>query len=206
MKKYNDNIKMVKSKKDFSNTNSIGSISSGTAGDASTSRTVSLSPKASVFENFLAYANDKVFALNNSKIFAGMMIVIINIASKFVTFKLSKTVESYLVFTFSRDILVFAITWMGTRDIYISLVMTFLFVVFVDYLLNENSDLCCLSESFVKKHQNMLEGMKTMTPSEDEILKAKIVLEKAKRGENNLEDEKSRPVYKDNFETSIYGY
>jgi len=47
--------------------------------------------------------------LNQSKMFAGVMIVIINIASKFVTFKVSKTVESYLKFTFSRHLLVFAV-------------------------------------------------------------------------------------------------
>jgi fluoride ion exporter CrcB/FEX len=68
----------------------------------------------SSLETFSTYLNDRVKALNQSKIFAGVMIVIINIASKFVTFKVSKTVESYLKFTFSRHMLVFAATWLGT--------------------------------------------------------------------------------------------
>ena len=62
-----------------------------------------------------------------------IMIIIINIASKFVTFKVSKTMESYLKFNFSRDVLVFAITWMGTRDIYIALVLTILFIIIFDF-------------------------------------------------------------------------
>ena len=50
--------------------------------------------------------------INNSKIFAGLMIIILNITSKFVNFRFSKSVERYLKYTFSKQILVFAIAWM----------------------------------------------------------------------------------------------
>lgn len=130
--------------------------------------------------NFAAYANNHVATLNQSKIFAGLMIVTINIASKFVTFKMSKTVESYLKYTFSRDILVFAITWMGTRDIYVAIGLTLLFVIIVDYLFNEQSSFCCLPEAFTDYHVSKLEGMENQMPTEDEITKAMRVLEKAK--------------------------
>ena len=65
--------------------------------------------------------------LNNSKVFAGLMIITLNIASKFVNIKLGKTMERYLKYTFSKQILVFAIAWMGTRDIYIALTIVFFF-------------------------------------------------------------------------------
>jgi hypothetical protein len=87
-------------------------------------------------QNFLNYAHAQINALNQSKIFAGIMIVIINIASKFVTINMSKTMESYLKYTFSRDVLVFAITWMGTRDIYVAIGLTILFIILVDYIFN----------------------------------------------------------------------
>lgn len=112
--------------------------------------------KMSSVERMLSYVSNYARSINESKIFAGLMIVIINIASKFVTFKLSKTVESYLKFTFSRDILVFAITWMGTRDIFISLGMTLLFIFIVDYLLNENSSICCLPQSFINEQLSLI--------------------------------------------------
>ena len=54
----------------------------------------------SVYDIF-TYVNNNITSLNNSKIFAGLMIIILNIASKFVTIKLSKTMESYLKHTFS---------------------------------------------------------------------------------------------------------
>lgn len=157
------------------------------------------------FQNMLNYLHNQIVAMNQSKIFAGIIIVIINIASKFVTFKLSKTVESYLKFTFSRDVLVFAITWMGTRDIYVALIMTFLFMIVVDFLLNENSAFCCLPNSFVKKHVSMLEGMTNGPPTQEEIVKAKLVLERAKETENSnhLEDANFNEAYKHVDENNV---
>ena len=150
-------------------------------------------------EKLSAYVNDRVKALNQSKIFAGVMIVIINIASKFVTFKVSKTVESYLKFTFSRHMLVFAATWLGTRDIYIALFMTLLFMLIVDVLFNEKSMFCCLPESFINEQVSKLEGMENQTPTAEEIVKAKIVLEKANKtnsdgGEKILHDSNQIPL------------
>ena len=106
--------------------------------------------------------------------FAGLIIIILNISSKFVTIKLSKSMESYLKFTFSRDILVFAMAWMGTRDIYIAALIMIVFSICVDYLLNEESRFCCLPESFTGYH---IEKMENMTPTPEEIEKAKRVLE-----------------------------
>ena len=158
--------------------------------------------KMSSIERMLMYVSSYAHSINESKIFAGLMIVIINIASKFVTFKLSKTVESYLKFTFSRDILVFAITWMGTRDIFISLGMTLLFIFIVDYLLNENSSICCLPQSFINEQINLLEGMEGKEPTADEIKKARELLDHA-GVTADLEDTNSRTAYKKVDESTI---
>jgi len=135
--------------------------------------------KSPVANNIFQYLNNNAYAINNSKLFAGLMIIILNIASKFVTIKLSKTMESYLKYTFSRDILVFAIAWMGTRDIYIALFITFIFVICVEYVFNENSMFCCLPEHFTDYHVSLLDNNENVTP--DEIKHAEEVLEKAKK-------------------------
>jgi hypothetical protein len=163
--------------------------------------------KEKTSEGFLSlfeYVHHKIRAVNDSKIFAGIMIIIINIASKFVTFKVSKTMESYLKFNFSRDILVFAITWMGTRDVYIAVGMTLLFVFLADYLFNENSALCCLPKSVTNKQVAKLnEPAKLPTP--EEVIKARLVLERAGvsgggGGNNDLADAQMNPtVYKESF-------
>jgi len=127
------------------------------------------------FQNLLKYLNNHVNTLNNSKLFAGLMIIILNIASRFVTIKLSKTAESYLKFTFSRDILIFAIAWMGTRDIYIALVVVLGFILCVDFIFNENSKYCILSENFTDYHTSLLNDK----VSDEDVKKAKETLAKA---------------------------
>jgi len=152
------------------------------------------------FQNILHSIHNRVSSLNQSKIFAGIMIIIINIASKFVNFKVSKTLESYLKFNFSRDILVFAITWMGTRDIYIALGMTLFFVLMADFLLNENSSMCVLPQSYTSEQVAKLDDS-SKAPSQEEVIKAKLVLEKAGVKQNNdLADAQMNPeVYKESF-------
>ena len=125
-------------------------------------------------------------AVNQSKIFAGIMIITINIASKFVNFRLSKTTESYLKYTFSRDILIFAIMWMGTRDILVAACMTLLFMFFMDFLLNENSAFCILPESFTEHHISKLDENTVITA--DEIRSVEVVLEKARKINQVLEN------------------
>jgi hypothetical protein len=113
--------------------------------------------KISWTRKLTAFLHGHVVSLNNSKFFAGLMIIMMNIASKFATFKLSKSMEAYLKFTFSRLILVFAIAWVGTRDIYTALVVCLLFTVCMDFLFNEESRFCCLPEAFTSYHVGLME-------------------------------------------------
>lgn len=138
-------------------------------------------------KELFSYLHSHVVEINNSKLFAGLMIIILNIASKFVTFKLSKSMESYLKFTFSKQVLVFAMAWMGTRDIYIALFMTIIFTIFMEYLFNEESPFCCLSEEFTDYHVSLLDEK----VSDDDIRKAKEILEKADKQANLVKSSSS---------------
>jgi len=141
-------------------------------------------------QNIYSYANylhQQLQGINSSKIFAGLIVITLNISSKFVTIKMSKSMESYLKYTFSRDILIFCIVWMGSRDIYIALCVTLLFILFVDYLLNEKSSLCILPESFTNHHIEMIDNQK---PSPEEIQQAKQILERAEKSNTNSDEKK----------------
>jgi hypothetical protein len=65
--------------------------------------------------------------------------------------------EAFLRYTFSRNVLVFAICWVGTRDIIISFCITLIFILLMDYLLNEESYFCILPESFIDHHVSIAE-------------------------------------------------
>uniref|UniRef100_A0A6C0ETR3 Uncharacterized protein n=1 Tax=viral metagenome TaxID=1070528 RepID=A0A6C0ETR3_9ZZZZ len=146
-----------------------------------------------IVSNMLDYIHNNIKAMNDSKIFAGLMIITLNIASKFVTIKLSKTMESYLKYTFSRDILVFAITWMGTRDIYIALFITSVFILCMDFLLNEDSMFCILPEQFTDYHISLATNNEIVSP--EEIKKAREVLERAEKQKTQTTTEKQYQAF-----------
>ena len=137
--------------------------------------------KGNSITQFFEYIHNNIQTINNSKIFAGLMIITLNIVSKFANFKLSKSLESYFKYTFSRQILVFVIAWMGTRDIYIALMIMCIFLVCTEYLFHEESQFCILSNEFKDYHVSLLDGEGNLDKiTEEDIKKAKDVLEKAK--------------------------
>jgi len=68
---------------------------------------------------------------------------------------------------------------MGTRDVLIAGLMTLLFMVVMDFLLNENSVFCILPESFTQHHIEKLDENTII--SQEEIRNVEAVLEKAKK-------------------------
>ena len=59
----------------------------------------------------------------------------VNIASKHMTIEISKSQEAYVKYTLGRQIMIFAVLWMGTRDIVIALTLTAVFILLADYYL-----------------------------------------------------------------------
>lgn len=142
-----------------------------------------LTNKSGIFDyiNYTVLSfHQQVQYLNNSKVFAGIIIIILNIAGKFVNFKLSKTIESYMKHTFSRNILIFCIAWMGSREIYVAIFITLLCILLMDFVCNENSGYCMLPETFIAQHTNLTENNQ---PTTEEINNAKDVLKRAEKQE-----------------------
>jgi len=152
----------------------------------------------SFFKKISEHTNNVVQNLNTSKIFAGLMIIIINIGSKFVHIKISKSMEAYLKYTFSKQILVFAIAWVGTRDVYVALFIVVLFTILFEFILNEESRFCCLPETFTSYHLDLLENNSNDNDdkvSDEDIAKAKAILEKAAKQDNTSVNKNTIPNY-----------
>ena len=105
--------------------------------------------------------------------------ILLNIGSKYISIKLSKTQESYLKNSAARQILIFAICWMGTRDIMTSLILTTVFIVLTQHLFHEKSKFCILPESW-KVFEDVLDLDGDGKVSDDEVKKAMKILKKAK--------------------------
>ena len=143
--------------------------------------------------SFLGKLGESLSGLNNSKFFAGLVMILLNIGSKYITIKISKSQEAYLRNNVARQILIFAIVWMGTKDILIALAITAVFHILTAYLFNEESKWCIIPKH-LRQFEDVLDlnGDGKVTP--DEIEKAKAILEKAKKRDKLKEN--LRNLYK----------
>ena len=129
--------------------------------------------------NIITLLNNSILSLNNSKYFAGLIMILMNVGSKYITFKFSKTQEEYFKNTLARELLIFSIAWMATRDIYISIIITAAFVVLADYLFNESSKYCILPEKY-KLMSQLVDLDNDGFISDAEIKRAEEILRKAR--------------------------
>ena len=123
--------------------------------------------------------NNSINSLNSSTFFAGIMMICLNIGSRYIQLNLDESTESYIKYALTKEILVFTISWMATRNIYMSLGLTAVFIVLADFIFNEKSRYCLLPKKFIhSRRMNELVANKIL--SEKEINDALEVLEKAK--------------------------
>lgn len=103
--------------------------------------------KQYISNNLLDFLHFNILHINNSKFFAGTIMILLNIGSRLIPLQISESAEEYVKNTFSKPLLVFAIAWMGTRDIYTSLLLMIIIIALSEYLLNENSSYCIVPSS-----------------------------------------------------------
>ena len=118
--------------------------------------------------------------LNSSKYFAGLVMLMLNVGSKYVQLNFSTTQEAYLKYSLARELLIFSIVWMGTHDIYTSITLTAAFIILSNYLFNEKSSLCVIPTKFRKLHK-VVDSNNDGVITDTEINKALTTLEKAKK-------------------------
>ncbi len=135
---------------------------------------------SNIFYDTIVFAHNHIMFLNNSKFFAGVVMILLNIGSKFISIQFSKSTEEYLKMNVTKQLLVFAMAWMGTRDIYTSLVLTAVFTILSDHLFNEESPYCCVPKKY-RILSKAIDENNDNRVSEDEINNAIAILEKAKK-------------------------
>jgi len=140
---------------------------------------------SNIFNDSIAFAHNHIMFLNNSKFFAGVVMILLNIGSKFLSIQFSKSTEEYLKMNISKQLLVFAMAWMGTRDIYTALVLTAVFTILSDHLFNEESIYCCVPHKY-RILSKIIDNNNDDVISEEELNNAMSVLEKAKKNKHRI--------------------
>jgi hypothetical protein len=142
----------------------------------------------------LAFVNNHILYLNNSKFFAGIVMILLNVGSKFISIQFSKSSEEYLKMTVTKQLLVFSMAWMGTRDIYTALVLTAVFTVLSDHLFNEESPYCCVPEKY-RVLSKIMDTNKDGEISQEEINNAITILENAKKNKEKMKQKQTFTLF-----------
>ena len=109
--------------------------------------------------------------LGNNKYFIGLMMVLLNLGSRYIFLELGKSHELFFNNPTVRRVLIFTIFFVATRDIIASLLMTVIFIVFFLELTHEKSKYCILPRKLIK-----LETDERGFTTADEIKKAYFTL------------------------------
>jgi hypothetical protein len=130
---------------------------------------------ASISLGSAAIANplDIVMAsVNSNPYFIGLMMLLLNLGGRFLALEISKEQEKFLSHPVVRRFFLFAVLFVGTRNLIIAAGLTVIVIILLGYLFNENSELC-LWHTCINKPQAPVrqEGFVGLTPEEAMILK-----------------------------------
>ena len=160
---------------------------------------------SNVYNQSIDFIHNHIMFLNNSKFFAGVVMILLNVGSKFIAIQFSKSTEEYLKMNITKQLLVFAMAWMGTRDIYTALVLTAVFTILSDHLFNEESPYCCVPEKY-RILAKLVDENSDGSVSEEEISNAIAILEKARRDKQKLSQRKNFTLFGDYLADSYKSY
>ena len=95
-----------------------------------------------------SYVNSYLQNVNSSKISIGIAMIMFNLGSKYIIMDISKNQEQFFKNIIIRRLTLFCIFFVATRDIFVSLILTAIFVVLAFGLFNQDSKYYILSNSF----------------------------------------------------------
>lgn len=144
------------------------------------------------------YIEKSINSINNSKYIFGILMITLNVISKYVSIKFTKVQEAYIKNLLGRQLIIFTVAFVACRDVIVSLMLTLLFILFIDYLLNEDSSCCIIPKSVQIQLRELEEALLLDDddyPSDDEIEKAHKILDKVKAGDHKKRTEKNKHIY-----------
>jgi hypothetical protein len=123
--------------------------------------------------------------VNESKIAVGFIMILMNIGMKYVDFGFSKTQEQALRNGIAREMIIFAVCFMGTRDIFLSILLTGSFMIMADVLFNDNSAYCVVPNYMQRMRLKVEKNLDNGPVTHEEEKRARDILEKAERMRQN---------------------
>jgi hypothetical protein len=127
-----------------------------------------------VMSKHAAPVHSRVAYLNESGWFAAVLMILLNLGSKYITVHFSPSAEEYFRDNMGPQVLIFAISWLGSRDIYTAVIITSIFVLLSSFLFNYDSQFCIIPQ----KYRKPLTKKEDLPPTDEDAAKARELLDK----------------------------
>ena len=88
-------------------------------------------------------------SINSNKYFVGIIMILLNLGSRYISLELSKIHENFLGSLIVRRLIVFTVVFTATRDIWVSIILTASFIILVSGLFNEKSKYCMIPKKYI---------------------------------------------------------
>ncbi len=98
--------------------------------------------------------DDVALSINNNKYFYAVTMILLNMGAKYIEMDLVESHRQFLSSKVLRRIIIFTVSFVATRDIIASLIITASFVIIVLNLFNEKSNYCVLPKSVIPLDTN----------------------------------------------------
>ena len=114
---------------------------------------------------------------NSNPYFIGLMMLILNLGGRFLALEVTKEQEKFFQHPYVRRLLIFVVLFVATRNVWVAFWSTVVIVLFLGYLLNENSSLCLFKSDFAANGASCSNtpagpgSMPGLTTEEQEILR-----------------------------------
>ena len=135
--------------------------------------------------------NEILLLLNSSRIMSALLMLTMNIGSKYIGRDVPVAVDILFDNFWARMFVIFCIAYISTKDIVISILILLFYILLFSYMLNEKSKSCVLSKT-VKNYKDIINNNKKKFNTnnmnninnldeditEEKVIKAKEILRK----------------------------
>ena len=108
-------------------------------------------------------------SFNTNLYFVGIMMLILNLAGRFIAMEITKEQEQFFQNPWVRRFLIFVVIFVATRNLLISFWLTIIVVLLIGYLFNENSPFWIIGKGGQKEVSK--DPKPGMTPEEMDIFR-----------------------------------
>ena len=114
------------------------------------------------------YLDIIIRTINNNPYITGLVVLLLNVVSKYVQINLTKSQENFIRSAFTRELLIFTMCFTSSRDIVQSFYLTAAFIILSSTVFNEKSNYCLIPKKYLI-YEDILDIDGNNEVSEDEI-------------------------------------